>query len=87
VTFVVLRGADQHRVAQLAVAHADFAPDRRRVLIDDGTFHAVVPPGTAALTLRVDGSISVVLNRERALSEPWIEDGFLRASRDIASLG
>ena len=83
VTLVVLRDDDQHSVAQLAYEHAAFDGDRRRVLIDDGQFFSIVPPATVAITLRPDGSICALLDHDRALTEAWIEDGFICAARSL----
>jgi hypothetical protein len=85
VTLVVLRGEDEQPVAQLAYEHAEYDRDRRRVLIDDGRFLALVPPAVVAFFLGPDDSIGMLLERDRALSAAWIEDGFLRAAGDAPS--
>jgi hypothetical protein len=80
-TFVVLRGEHEEQVAELARLHAAIEPSLRRVVLDDGTFGRGTAPGVVALTLRPDGSICDRFDRFRALSAPWIENGFLRAAR------
>jgi hypothetical protein len=78
-TFVVLPSDVESDVAGLADAHAAFDPKRRRVVrLDLG---AISPQTVVALTMRNDGTVCAVFTRTQALSEAWIEDGFVRATR------
>jgi hypothetical protein len=45
----------------------------------------LVPPAVVAFFLGPDDSIGMLLERDRALSAAWIEDGFLRAAGDAPS--
>ncbi len=87
--FVILPGAAQKDVELLAMRHVAFDPTRRRlVLQSDSDF----PPSAlssldtdiadpAAVVLKPDGSLAVVLDIRHALSAAWIEDAFVCALR------
>ena len=82
-TFVVLPSDVETDVAGLANAHAAFDPDHRRVVRSghEGTW----PWTVVALAVRNDGTVCAALTRAQALSEAWIEDGFVRAARRAAT--
>lgn len=82
-TFVVLPTADADQVLLYAEEHASFDPSRRRALrAGDPALRTnlAVPPSAAAVVLNSRGDIVVALEAPYALSEPWIEDAFLRAT-------
>jgi hypothetical protein len=95
-TFVVLTaGHLGRRITKLAEEHAAFDPNRRRVTtLVDANYPldniALWTEGRAivALVLRTDGSLSDLLDANRALSEAWIENAFLRAllNRDSSNV-
>jgi len=78
-TFVVLPSDVESDVAGLADAHAAFDPERRRVV--RLARPAISPQNVVALTMRNDGTVCAIFTRAQALSEAWIEDGFIRATR------
>lgn len=75
-TFVIPRSGIHGAVKSLAVEHASFDPEHRRVIEI-----ATVCGEAAAVVLRADGNLFTILDRVRALDEAWIEDAFIRASR------
>jgi len=82
-TFVVLPSDVAADVAGLASAHAEFDPERRRVVrVDDGTEW---PRTVVALMMRNDGTVCAAFTRAQALDEAWIEDGFVVAARALRS--
>ena len=79
VTFVVLAtGEVGEAIAHLASEHAAFDPDHRRVQLSKESY-GEPQIDAAALTLKADGTIAELLDERCALSEPWIEDAFVRA--------
>jgi hypothetical protein len=89
--FVLLPSDVQSAVASIAREHAAFDPARRRLVIPgDLEFPTAAEIASltrdvkqpAALVLKPDGSLAVVLDTSRALSAAWIEDAFVRALRD-----
>lgn len=75
-TLVIPRSDVQSTVTALAVEHASFDPQHRRVIEI-----AAVCGEAVVLVLRADATLCTILNRVRALDEAWIEDAFIRASR------
>lgn len=75
-TFVIPRSKVQGAVSTLAIEHAAFDSEHRRVIEI-----AEMCGDAAAVLLRADGTICTILDEIRALNEAWIEDAFVRASR------
>jgi len=78
---VVASGKQGNRVFHIALEHASFAPERRRVLRADGvTLPCGIAAGAAAVALNARDELVACLDQNQALCEAWIEDAFLRAA-------
>lgn len=93
-TFVVLTGGQLGSlIARLAEEHAALDPERRRVAnlgdaaypSDNKTALRPEESDTVALVLRQDGSLSDLLDANRAVSEAWIENAYLRATLNLSA--
>jgi len=88
--FVVLATGDRGRhVARVAQEQAEYDVEHRRVVKPGDPMYptpvqiAAWAIGTAAaLILDERGTLRVVLDEQRAISGPWVEDAFVRASHD-----
>jgi hypothetical protein len=82
--FVFSSGDIADRVTRIAEEHASFAPDNRRVVrVKDTAWIrgvAMTQPATA-IVLNARNEVIALLDTQHALSEPWIEDAFLRGAR------
>jgi hypothetical protein len=79
--FVLASGSLGGRIARLAAAHAEFDPDRRRVVCG-GDFDSAA--GAAAVMVNARGEVCEHLDAVKATAAAWIEDAFLRACRERA---
>jgi len=89
-TLVLMRTVVATEVAFLAREHVAFDNTRRKLLMPgDADYPSAaqisswhLPAETAAVVLTPNGSLSTVLDVERARSEARIEDAFVRALSD-----
>jgi hypothetical protein len=92
-TFVVLAsGQLGRRILQIAGEHAEFDAGRRRVVCDgEAGFPDAASlegrcagPAIVAVVLNSRGVVCERLDVVKATTEAWIEDAFLRASRELS---
>jgi len=90
-TIVILFGDFADDAALIARDRVEFDESRRRLLVpgdpgypSDALIEAWTrdKPGTLAVVLAPDGTISDLLDAGRATSAAWVEDAFVRALRE-----